>query len=155
MDDFAAMERRLVARLLKYWRGLGGGLGRAAAYSDVDRADIGQEWDWCFVLDCREDANDPTAVYVGDRLAAEFGDDPTERTVSQIDSSTLLGKALSRHQTVVRRNLPVVLSGAYGIAQERWVLYRGIILPLNGDGGEFGYLLGAAARLIKDNPSHV
>lgn len=155
MDDYAVMERRLVARLLKYWRKLGGGLGSAAAYSDIDRADIGEEWDWCFVLDCREDANDPTLVYVGDGLIADFDDDPTDHTVSEIDSSKLLGKALSQHGTAVRRKLPVVLSGAYGIAHDRTVLYRGIILPLNGEGGDFGYFLGAATRLIKDSPSHV
>ena len=155
MDDYATMERRLVARLLNYWRTLGGGLGHAAAYGDIDHTKIGQEWDWCFVLDCREDAGDPTLVFVGDGLIADFDDDPTEHRVSEIDSSKLLGKALSRHGTAVRRKLPVVLSGAYGIAHDRTVFYRGIILPLNGDGGDFGYLLGAATSLIKDGSSHV
>lgn len=155
MDDYATMERRLVARLLKYWRSLGGGLGRPAAYSDIDHTKIGQEWDWCFVLDCRADAGDPTLVYIGGGLVREFDSDPTEHTVSEIDSSKLLGQALSRHGTAVRRKLPVVLNGAYGIAQDRMVLFRGIFLPLNGDGGDFGYLLGAATRLVKDNSSHV
>lgn len=155
MDDFATMERRLVARLLKYWRSLGGGLGRAAAYSDIEHTKIGQEWDWCFVLDCRDDAGDPTLLHVGNGLIADFDDDPTDHTVSEIVSSNLLGKALSQRDTAVRRKLPVVLNGAYGIAHHRMVLYRGIILPLNGDGGEFGYLLGAATRLIKDSSFHV
>ncbi len=155
MDEYAAMERRLVARLLKYWRSLGGGLGRAAAYSDIEHTEIGQEWDWCFVLDCRDAAGDPAFLYVGDGLIADFDDDPTGHTVSEIDGSNLLGKALSQYGTAVRRKLPVVLNGAYGIAHDRTVLYRGIILPLNGDGGEFRYLLGAATRLIKDNSSHV
>jgi hypothetical protein len=155
MDDYANMERRLVARLLQYWRTLGGGLGNAAAYSDVDRAEIGAEWDWCFVLDCREDSEDPTLLHVGDGLIADFEDDPTTRQVSKIEPSNLLGKALSQRGSVLRRKLPVVLSGAYGIAHQRTVLYRGIMLPLNGDDGVFGYLLGAATRLVKDSPSHV
>lgn len=155
MDEYAVMERRLVARLLKYWRSLGGGLGRAAAYSDIEHTEIGQEWDWCFVLDCRDAAGDPPLLYVGDGLIADFDDDPTGHTVSEIDGANLLGKALSQYGTAVRRKLPVVLNGAYGIAQDRMVLFRGIFLPLNGDGGEFRYLLGAATRLIKDNSSHV
>ena len=155
MDNYAAMERRLVARLLKYWRGLGGGLGRLAAYSDINYADIGQEWGLCFVLDCREDARDPTLIYVGDGLMADFSDDPTDRPVSKIDSSTLLSKALSQHETAARRRLPVVLNGAFGIAHGRSILYRGINLPLRGEDGDFRYLLGAAGRLIKDGPFHV
>ena len=99
MDDYATMERRLVARLLKYWRSLGGGLGRAAAYSDIEHTKIGQEWDWCFVLDCRDDAGDPTLLHVGNGLIADFEDDPTDHTVSELVSSNLLGKALSQGDT--------------------------------------------------------
>ena len=155
MNDYAAMERRLVARLLKYWRGLGGGLGRLPAYSDVDHTSIGEEWDWCFVLDCRQEAREPTFVYVGDCLIADLSDDPIDCLVSDIDSSTLLSKALSRHETALRRKIPVVIGGAFGVSHGQSVLYRGINLPLKGEDGHFGYILGAAGRLIKDGPFHV
>ena len=46
MDDYATMERRLVARVVNYGSTLGGGLGHAAAYGDIDHTQIGQEWDW-------------------------------------------------------------------------------------------------------------
>lgn len=155
MDVYVAMERRLVARLLKYWRTLGGGLGHAAVYRDLDHTAIGEAWDWCFVLDCREHTGDPTLSYVGPGLIADFDDDPTACSASEIDSSKLLGKALSQTDTAVRRKLPVVLSGAYGIALERTVLYRGIVLPLSGEGGDLGYVLGAATSIVKDGPTHV
>lgn len=55
------MERRPVACLPKYWHTLDGGFRHVAVYIDIEqtkigRAAVGQEWDWCFVLDCRDDA---------------------------------------------------------------------------------------------------
>jgi len=151
MNDDAGMERRLVVRLLSYWRDIGGGLGHVPAREDELPDRVGEDWDWCFLLDCRANCFDPSVQFVGDGLISEFSDDPTALAVSQIDFSKLLGKAARRHRVAVDRKLPVVLSGSYGISYGRVVLYRGILLPLREAEGSFDYLLGAASMLVKES----
>ena len=151
MSDYAGMERRLVVRLLTYWRNLGGGLGHVPEREAELSAQVGEDWDWCFLLDCRRDSYDPSVQFVGEGLIADFRDDPTDLAVSQIDFSTLLGKAAGRHSVAVERKLPVALSGSYGTSYGRDVLYRGVLLPLRDADGSFDYLLGAVSMLVKES----
>jgi hypothetical protein len=135
-------ERRLVLRLLSYWRELAG--ERAMPHpSDVDGSRIPDMWGHCFILDVRG-TGEPVFGVIGEHHAAMLGSDLKGQAVSVAGSETLLGQAASYHRQVLARGIPITLGGQFVNREGRTVLYRSILLPLGEGEGRVMALLGGA-----------
>ncbi len=137
----SGMERRLVLRLLAYWRKLCDSR-RFPSPADLNPDDIPDMWPYCFVLDLAGPGQNPVfrslgTAFVGDMALVGDG-------ISQVRSATLIGSAVAYVPEVVTRQVPISRGGEFASDDGLQVLYRSILLPLSNDGTEITALLGAA-----------
>lgn len=137
------MERRLVLRLLQYWRGLCD-IDRIPSGSTIDAQKIPDMWPYCVVLDVAGKESDPEISFVGTTLAECAGADVVGRRLSQAPADTLLSKGLSYYGQVLVKKVPITFGGEFVGPRGTKILYRSIILPLAEDGATINRLLGAA-----------
>ena len=142
------MERRLVVRLLRYWRDLAGGARDYPARSELDPRRIADTWPSCFVLDLSGGQSDPSIEYLGETLAALCGDPGEGTPTSAIAPESLLLHATSRTGTVTSLKVPVVFGGAFRNWGDESLLYRGILAPLGTEPLGVTHLLGAASARV-------
>ena len=94
MTDLAAsMERRMIVRLLQYWRDP---INDGSSLPDLDRINpetLAETWDGCFILDFEEHVADPTFRFVGEGFASNAGRGLTGSTLSEVGAGTLLAHA--------------------------------------------------------------
>ncbi len=137
------MERRLVLRLLTYWRDIRGERS-FPALSDVQREQIADMWPNVFVLDVATNPADPCFVEFGDKLSSA-GDAPLRGCpVSLAPPNTLLNHSVSYCQEVIRKQVPISRGGEFINNRGIKVLYRSIILPMSSNSATIDRLLGAA-----------
>jgi len=137
------IERRLVLRLLQYWRGLGD-VDALPSEADIDPKAIPDMWPHCAVLDVAGNETDPEIAFVGPALAESAGTDLTGRKLSQAPANTLVAKGLSYYGQVLVKRVPITFGGEFTDQRGVKILYRSIILPLSEDGTNLNRLLGAA-----------
>lgn len=135
-------ERRLVLRLLSYWREIAGERDMPRP-SSVDGSKIVDMWGHCFTLELRG-PTEPVFGYIGEHHIAKLPGNLVGQGVSSAGSDTLLGQAASYHRQVLARGIPITLGGQFVNPEGRTVLYRSILLPLGEDGGRITALLGGA-----------
>ncbi len=136
-------ERRLVVRLLNYWRSLSDG-ERLPAQSSVDPQAIPDMWPYCAVLDVSGKETDPEFLYVGTALSQAAGIELAGRKVSQTPNDTLVSNGFSYFGQVLAKKVPITFGGEFVNPRGLKVLYRSIIMPLADDGEHINRLLGAA-----------
>lgn len=134
-------ERRLVLRLLDYWRQMAGD-GDWPQPESVDPTAIPDMWTFCFMIDQPNGA--ARLSYVGDYHKEMYGADPTGLTVAQVDKDTLIGRSASFVQDVLAKGVPVTYGSQFVDKQGRGLLYRSILLPLSADGKTISVVLGGA-----------
>lgn len=142
-DQTNPMERRLVLRILKYWRGLADD-DTIPAESSIDPKSISDMWPHCAVLDVSGKETDPVIMFVGTDLAASAGPEPSGKCLSQVPADTLLARGLSYYGQVLVKKVPITFGGEFVDHRGVKILYRSIILPLSDDGTTINRLLGAA-----------
>ena len=138
-----AMERRLVLRVLNYWRHLAAERDFPSA-EDIQASDIPEIWPNCFVLDPEGNPDDPVLREVGEELQKELGNDVKDRRISEVLNESLLSAALGHYRQVATKKVPISLGGEYTTSDGGKVLYRSIILPLSSDGETIDKFFGAA-----------
>ena len=137
------MERRLVLRLLQYWRSLGD-VEHFPSVSVVDGKAIPDMWPHCAVLDVAGKETDPELSYVGTALGESAGTDLAGRRLSQAPADTMVSKGLSYYGQVLVKKVPITFGGEFADRRGIKILYRSIILPLSENGTDIDRLLGAA-----------
>lgn len=137
------MERRLVLRLLEYWRGLSD-IDRLPSGSTIDAKEIPDMWPYCVMLDVAGKESDPEISFVGTTLAERAGADLEGRRLSQAPADTLVSKGLSYYGQVLVKKVPITFGGEFVNRRGTKILYRSIILPLAEDGATINRLFGAA-----------
>ena len=137
------MERRLVVRLLQYWRGLSDE-DKIPAESDIDPKAIPDMWPSCVLLDVAGKEADPEFTYIGSELASRAGANLSGRPLSSAPTKTLVSEGLSYYGQVLAKKVPITFGGEFTDSRGVKTLYRSIILPLSGDGIDIDRLLGAA-----------
>lgn len=142
MTDVAnPKERRLVLRLLDYWRDLAGDRDMPAP-KDVDGTAISDMWGHCFVIAVED--GEPTFTHIGDWHREFHGVDMACAPVRTVESDTLIGRATSYLDEVLTRRIPASYGGEFVDVRGRSVLYRSILLPLSSDGSRVEAVLGGA-----------
>ena len=144
MDDSKAMERRLVVRLLQYWRGLGD-IDRLPRQADIDADVIADMWPNCALLDVTGGKDtDPEILFIGTDLTVRAGAELTGKMLSSAAADTLVSKGFSYFGQVLAKKVPITFGGEFKDVRGVKILYRSIILPLTKDGTDITALLAAA-----------
>ena len=135
-----ALERRLVLRLLTYWRSLRGERD-FPSFGEIDPSKIPNIWPDCLVLEVADGKDDPVFRVVGEGLAPYADGSLVGHRVSDIAQSTLLGAAVSYFDEVLQKGSPVCRGGEFSSNGSTTFLYRSIILPMSDDGETISGLL--------------
>lgn len=151
-DTSNPKERRLVLRLLHYWRDLCGDRDLPESGA-VDGAAIGDMWPYCFIIGLSGD--EPAFTYFGDWHGSFYGADMTGRPLADLTRGTLAERATNYYETVVERGVPITYGGELEEPVGRNLLYRSILMPMSDDGGDTvdALLGGANCRVIPDEPA--
>ncbi len=137
------IERRLVLRLLAYWRFLCRDNG-FASFTDIDPTEIPDLWPHCFILEVLGEGSEPVFRSIGNALATNSNEDLTGQNISVVSAETLIGTAIDYTDEVLQKGVPVSRGGEFVKADGTKVLYRSILLPLSDDGETIRGLFGAA-----------
>lgn len=136
-------ERRLVLRLLNYWRDRGKDES-FPALGDLDPAAMGDMWPFCFVIRVDADGAASALTYVGPHLVADCGGPLTDPSLETLPDATLIKNATAFVGQTLRRRVPITKGGEFIDLRGRTIQFRSIILPLADDGRTIDHLLGAA-----------
>lgn len=137
------LERRLVLRLLNYWRSkaeLGGQPNLARIVSDQ----IPDIWPNCFIIALKGPDHDSSFIEFGVNLVTACGGDYRGRPLKSIPEETIVGKTVSFLPELLTKMVPISRGGGIVRMDGATTLYRGILLPLSEADGEIDHILGAA-----------
>lgn len=145
--EVALQERRLGMRLMALWQDLR--MGRPCPLAErFDYTAIADLWPDCFMLKPAAQWTKSPFVHIGHRIAAEAGLTDTDIALSEVPGSTLLSNALQVAGDVLRVRHPLLESGNFIDKNGEKCLYRSILLPLEGSGGNIEALVGGARHKI-------
>jgi len=136
-------ERRLVLRLLNYWRDLGRDES-FPALGDLDPDAMGDMWPFCFVLRVDAAVTASALTYIGPEILADCDEAPAEPTLETLPDATLIKHATAFVGQTLRRKVPITKGGEFIDHRGRAIQFRSIVLPLAEDGRTVDHLLGAA-----------
>ncbi|MEM9169690.1 MAG: hypothetical protein AAGC56_08535 [Pseudomonadota bacterium] len=140
----AGGDRRITARLLNAWADAA--RGRFPSWRDMRRADLGPDWNWCFVVDLDAQAEFPHFVYLGQHLA-----DLSEVYLSrEAWSESLLDLAATEILSAVERGAPLTRDKELALPDGRRLAFRAIAAPLAEDGQHVSHVFGAATGRYLD-----
>ena len=142
-EEQGPLERRLVLRLLSYWRQIGSPESFPAR-AKIDPAAIRNLWPYCILLDCAGKEDDPEIAYIGEGFTNGLGAGLTGARISELPSFVLASHALSFFRETLEKRVPVIRGGQFLDLRGVHILFRSIILPLAEDGAAIDGLLCAA-----------
>lgn len=132
-----ALERRLVLRLLTYWRSIRGERD-FPSFAEIEPSEISDIWAHCIVLEFVNGQDNPVFRVVGEGLSSHTKGLLPGHRVSDIAQNTLLCAAVSYFDEILEKCAPVCRGDRLdGTA----LLYRSIILPMSDDGEMISGLL--------------
>lgn len=142
-------DRRLTNRILTVWAQTA--RGAFPSWTDMRSVDLGEDWNWVFVVDIEKSVCIPHFVYLGARLAQ------LSAVHLQGDSGfalSLLDKAASHIDAAVAARAPQYRHDELCLLDGRKVLFRSMTAPLADDGETISHVLGCAAgRLAVEKPN--
>lgn len=137
-------ERRATVRLVHYWLSLQRG-GAVPAFVDFDPHRNPIAWDQCLLASCGG-ADDVVLEHVGTALAAV---DLEMAAAVPGSRPSFVKEILAPLPDALRGGEPRHASGSCGLAGERCLLYRSVLLPFRSLDSARHYVLGAATFKIE------
>ncbi|MBN4016506.1 PAS domain-containing protein [Rhodospirillaceae bacterium AH-315-P19] len=147
-------ERRLVLRLLDYWRGVVGDR-TYPSMSDIRSDDITDMWPFCFILDVDDNKENPILRYVGEELVACYGAPCENLRVSELRKDSLLACVTAYAGEILRKGVPISYGDSFKGEDGEGVLCRSILLPLSDDDETISLILGGANYLKNPKPNRM
>jgi hypothetical protein len=138
-------DRRLTQRLIEAW--LRTARGRFPSWTDMRRVDLGEDWNWVFVVDLQKSDGFPHFIYLGSRLAqlsAAYLATATDFSLSLLDEAT------ASIDLAVASGGPRQASNELALADGRTVLFRSMTAPLADDGENVTHVVGCAFGRIEN-----
>ncbi|MFQ5563087.1 MAG: hypothetical protein ACE5FO_05915 [Parvularculaceae bacterium] len=132
-------ERRLTRRVHAVWEQLKG--EKLPDWRTIRRADMNDDWAWCFAVDWRLSQRYPYFIYLGDQLSS-FSN--VFLSGARECETTLLEKATQWMSEAARDCAPSFHDDDVTLYDGRRALLRSVILPLADDGETVTHILGAA-----------
>lgn len=138
-----AADRRLTRRLVDHWARAA--RGQFPSWDAMKEADLGEDWDWAFVIDLEKSVGFPYFVYIGDRLARL-----SDVYLSGEDDWTLtiLDKATADIYAAVAGEAPHFRDDSLVLCDGRRLLFRSVTAPLAEDGTKITHVIGATSGRI-------
>lgn len=136
-------ERRLTVRLMRYWNECRG-IRPMPEENDIDPDVLGDDWDYCLLLQVRDVANvqDYNFTYLGSAIARAYSDAALDD-----HNPVLVGpnaSCLSHHfGRVIELQAPLVDSGETRTLHGSRLLYRQILMPLGDENNGVVAVFGA------------
>lgn len=132
-------DRRLTQRLIEVW--LRTARGRYPSWADMRRVDLGEDWNWVFVVDLEKSAGFPHFIYLGSRLAQLSS---VYLATATDFSLSLLDEATASINLAVASEAPRQSANELTLADGRKVLFRTMTAPLAEDGATITHVVGCA-----------
>lgn len=132
-------DRRLTQRLIEVW--LRTARGRYPSWADMRRVDLGEDWNWVFVVDLEKSAAFPHFIYLGSRLAQLSS---VYLATATDFSLSLLDEATASINLAVASEAPRQSANELTLADGRKVLFRTMTAPLAEDGATITHVVGCA-----------
>jgi hypothetical protein len=132
-------DRRLDQRLLASWARAG--RGAFPSWADIKSVDLGEDWNWVFVVDLKQSIGFPYFVFLGSRLARlsdVYLSGSAEWTLSLLDKATL------QIEAAVALEAPHQFADELQLSDGRRIMFRTITAPLADDGATITHVVGAA-----------
>lgn len=132
-------DRRLTQRLIEVW--LRTARGRYPSWADMRRVDLGEDWNWVFVVDLEKSAAFPHFIYLGsrlERLSSVYLATATDFSLSLLDEAT------ASINLAVASEAPRQSANELTLADGRKVLFRTMTAPLAEDGATITHVVGCA-----------
>ncbi|MEZ5921248.1 MAG: hypothetical protein R3C60_07825 [Parvularculaceae bacterium] len=133
-------DRRLTHRLLSVWAQTA--RGSFPTWTEMRSVDLGEDWNWVFVVDLKQSVGFPYFTYLGSRLArlsTVYLSGATEWTLS------LLDKATANIDAAVAAEGPHQASDELTLCDGRKILFRCMTAPLAEDGEKISHVVGCAS----------
>lgn len=137
-------DRRLTQRLIEVW--LRTARGRFPSWSDMRRVDLGDDWNWVFVVDLEKSAAFPHFIYLGSRLAQLSS---VYLATATDFSLSLLDEATASINLAVASEAPRQFANDLTLADGRKVQFRSMTAPLAEDGENITHVVGCAFGRIE------
>jgi len=141
-----AADRRLTKRLVDNWARAA--RGHYPSWASMQEMDLGEDWDWVFVIDIDRSIGFPYFIYIGDslaRLSDVHLSGETDWTM------TVLDKATSDMMSAVAGQGPHYRDDELVLCDGRRIYFRVVTAPLADDGAKITHVIGAANGRIASN----
>lgn len=139
-------DRRMAQRLLSVWAQAA--RGSFPSWAEMRAVDLGNDWNWVFVVDLKQSIGFPYFTYLGSELAklsAIYLQGETDWTLS------LLDMAAANIDAAVAAAGPVHHDNDLTLCDGRRILFRSMTAPLAEDGEIVSHVVGCASgRLAND-----
>jgi hypothetical protein len=136
-------ERRMVLRLLEYWRDVRG-TRVWPSVEGFDEETTPELWPFCFILDLAENRENPKVLRAGRTISSYVGDGLAGVRLADFEPNTLPRQAVAYIDEVLKKQVPVSRGGSFRDARGITVLYRSIVLPASEDDAKIASLVCAA-----------
>jgi len=143
VESPTGIERRMVYRLLSYWRTLSVD-DEIPLLDSVDPEAIPDIWECSFVLDVSGHQHDPVIRFLGPKIGVHSDMTLVGTAISNVPKRTLLSMAVSYVPEVLRKEIPICRGGEFVRVDGSRLLYRSIVLPMSTNGRSVNFLLGCA-----------
>lgn len=132
-------DRRLTRRMLDAWARTA--RGSFPSWGAMQRVDLGDDWNWAFVVDLRQSVGFPYFVYLGPRLA-KLAD--VHLSGASDWTMSLLDKATSQIEAAARAAAPQFWEDELVLCDRRRIQFRSMTAPLADDGETISHVIGVA-----------
>jgi hypothetical protein len=136
-------ERRMVLRLLEFWREAKGD-AEFPRPAQLDATAMPELFQYCIVLDITGSATDPVVVEVGRTIASYASASLKGKRISEFEPDTLPTRAVTYLAEVLKKGVPISRGGSFVDSRGVTILYRSIVAPLAEDGETPSALIAAA-----------
>jgi hypothetical protein len=93
VEHSTAMGRRMVIRLLHYWRGITCAGQRFRPLSHVNPKTLAKSWDWCYVLEAGAGVVGPGFSFIGSGFVNDLDGPLEDQTISGLEKRSLMANA--------------------------------------------------------------
>lgn len=138
-------DRRMAQRLLSVWAQAA--RGSFPSWAEMRAVDLGNDWNWVFVVDLKQSIGFPYFTYLGSELAklsAIYLQGETDWTLS------LLDMAAANIDAAVAAAGPVHHDNDLTLCDGRQILFRSMTAPLAEDGEYVSHVVGCASGRLAD-----
>lgn len=132
-------DRRMTQRVMRAWTEAG--RGAFPSWTALRAIDLGQDWNWVFVVDLKQSLGFPHFVYLGPRLAQlseVYLSGSADWTLSLLDTAT------TQIEAAVALEAPQESADELVLCDGRRIAFRCMTAPLAEDGTGISHVLGCA-----------